>query len=210
MITEVLLVGLGGIGSNLLGLVAPALSRCGFCVKITLMDDDLVDEPNLGHQRFTSEDIGNAKVKVLANRFASLPNILLQPLEEKLCCESQLKNYDLIIVAVDRMEPRELVHKSKAQWLDLRCQGDGYVVLDNLTGSEILGMIPGNNNATSCQINGSFDYQNIEFGFSICATIGAQWLFQNIRKLNGYNTITPGFQMGSITHGKLEVKGVVI
>ena len=209
MIAEILIVGLGGIGSNLLGLVAPALSRCGFCVNITIMDDDVVDETNLGHQRFTSGDVGKSKVRVLANRFSTLPNILFQPLEEKLCCESQLNNYDLIIVAVDRMEPRELVHSTQARWLDLRCQGDGYVVLDNLTESEILGMVPGNNSATSCQISGSFDYQNIEFGFSICATIGAQWLFQNIRKLNGYDTNTPGFQMGSITHGNLGVKGVV-
>ena len=106
------------------------------------------------------------------------------------------------------MAPRQLVHNSRAQWLDLRCQGDGYVVLDNSADPDIITMIPGNENATSCQIEGAYEFQNIEFGFSICATIGAQWLFQKIRQFHGYETKTPSFQMGSITNGELRLSGV--
>ena len=208
MIPNILLVGLGGIGSNLLELVAPALNRCGLEANISIMDDDLVDESNLGHQRFSKDDVGLTKVTALANRLDSLSKVSIQPIEEKLANMSQLDDYDFIIVAVDRMAPRQLVHESRAQWLDLRCQGDGYVVLDNSTEPDIITMIPGNENATSCQIEGAYEFQNIEFGFSICATIGAQWLFQKIRQFHGYETKTPSFQMGSITNGELRLSGV--
>ena len=208
MTANILLVGLGGIGSNLLELVAPALSRCGLKAIVSIMDDDLVDESNLGHQRFSKKDIGSTKVSALAKRLNLLPNVSIQPIEEKLTNMSQLDDYDFIIVAVDRMAPRQLVHNTRSQWLDLRCQGDGYIVLDNSTEPDIITMIPGNENATSCQIEGAYEFQNIEFGFSICATIGAQWLLQKIRQFHGYETKAPSFQMGSITNGELRLSGV--
>ena len=78
------------------------------------------------------------------------------------------------------MAPRQLVHSSTTEWLDLRCQGDGYVVIDNQTNKAVIDSLPGNNKPTSCQIVGSKDFQNIEFGFSMCATIGAQWILQKL------------------------------
>ena len=47
------------------------------------------------------------------------------------------------------------------------------------------------------------EHQNLEFGFSLCATIGAQWLLQKIRQFHGHKTTTPSFRMGSITSGEL-------
>ena len=44
---RVLIVGLGGIGSNLLDLVVPVLSKSMQSLEIHLMDDDLVDLSNL-------------------------------------------------------------------------------------------------------------------------------------------------------------------
>ena len=49
---KILIVGLGGIGSSLLELVAPALSKCGLSAEITIMDDDIVDNTNLGISAF--------------------------------------------------------------------------------------------------------------------------------------------------------------
>ena len=177
---NVLIVGLGGIGSNLLELVVPALNKCDLNTNITIMDDDVVDYSNLGHQRFSVNDVGTTKVSVLSGRFGLLDKVSILPIEEKLTNLSQLDGYDLIIVAVDRMEPRQLVHNSNVAWLDLRCQGDGYIVIDNLTSHELVKSIPGNQVATSCQIEGAIAHQNIEFGFSMCATIGAQWLLQKL------------------------------
>ena len=209
MIPKILFIGLGGIGSNLLDLVVPALNICHLKVDISIMDDDIVEEDNIGHQRFTSSDIGTSKALSLSRRLSDYEHVKIIPIEEKLSKASQLHGYDLIIVAVDRMAPRQLVHSSTTEWLDLRCQGDGYVVIDNQTSKAVIDSLPGNNKPTSCQIDGSKDFQNIEFGFSMCATIGAQWILQKVRILNGYNTSTPTFRMGSISDGELCLPGGV-
>ena len=206
---KILIVGLGGIGSSLLELVSPALSKCGLSAEITIMDDDIVDNTNLGHQRFCLADVGLTKVEVLSSRFGLLDSVSILPVEEKLTNLSQLDGYDLIIVAVDRMEPRQLVHNLNVEWLDLRCQGDGYIVIDNQTSPELVRLIPGNQVATSCQIEGAIEHQNIEFGFSMCAAIGAQWMLQKIRQFHGHKTTAPSFRMGNITSGELGLNGVI-
>lgn len=203
MIPKVLIVGLGGIGSNLVELVVPALEKCMLNVHIDLMDDDLVEGGNVGHQRFVTEDIGLHKVESLENRFSTNCSVTIGSIPQKLVEAKQLEGYDIVVVAVDRMEPRNLVHNSATSWLDLRCQGDGYIMIDGTSNTEVVDSIPGNKTATSCQIQGALDYQNLEFGFAMCATLGAQWLFQRIRQCYGYNTQLPSFRMGNITGGEM-------
>ena len=58
-----LIVGAGGIGSTLVDVLTPALRRIGINCQIEIMDGDLVEATNLGHQRFTREDIGLSKVE---------------------------------------------------------------------------------------------------------------------------------------------------
>ena len=53
---KLLVVGLGGIGSQLTELIVPALEISGLNVELHLMDNDVVDESNLAHQRFSGED----------------------------------------------------------------------------------------------------------------------------------------------------------
>ena len=203
MIPKILVVGLGGIGSNLLELIIPALERCTLKAEVSIMDDDIVEVSNIGHQRFTIEDIGTSKALALSKRFGYCNNVEIIPIEEKLSDKSQLNGFDIVIVAVDRMTPRRIVHESTAAWLDLRCQGDGYIVLDYLTEKHKLQLIPSSENPTSCQIEGAIEFQNIEFGFAICATIGAQWVLQKVRMIYGYKTKTPNFRVGSISDGEL-------
>ena len=50
---KLLVVGLGGIGSQLTELIVPALDISGLNVELYLMDNDVVDESNLAHQRFS-------------------------------------------------------------------------------------------------------------------------------------------------------------
>ena len=69
---KILIVGLGGIGSNLLELVVPVLIRLSQQLEL-MMDDDLVDESNLAHQRFTQSEIGLAKVDALNAHFQNQP-----------------------------------------------------------------------------------------------------------------------------------------
>ncbi|HIG03248.1 MAG TPA: hypothetical protein EYQ53_02540 [Candidatus Poseidoniales archaeon] len=199
----VLLVGAGGIGSSVIELLVPALERCNTRCQIDIMDDDKVKETNLGHQKFTSLEVGQFKVDALANRFEDAKNIIIDPITERLTQGSQLEYYDLVIVAVDSPTPRKIVHTDAAAWLDLRCRGDGWLLLDNNTNPEIVSSLSPTHKPTSCQIEGAIAAGNIEFGFAAVAAAGAQWAFQFIRQYYGNNTSTPSAQMSSLTHGSL-------
>jgi hypothetical protein len=205
-ITDILVVGLGGIGSNLVDLVVPALERCKINVNLSIMDDDIVDHSNLGHQRYSKQEVGQNKAKCLAKRHSKLDFVNVVALDEALSNSEQLDQYDVIIVAVDRPEPRELVHRMDIDWLDLRCQGDGWIIIDSSTDSKIVDHLPQSKKPTSCQMPGAIENGNIEFGFAAVAVIGAQWLFQKMRLINGANTQLPGFRMGYLTHGEINPK----
>ena len=68
-VTKILIVGLGGIGSNLFDLVMPVISKSLYPLEIHLMDDDSVDRSNLVHQRFTESDIGLSKAETLVQGY---------------------------------------------------------------------------------------------------------------------------------------------
>ena len=202
---KILIVGLGGIGSNLLELVVPVLSRLSQQLEIHLMYDDLVDESNLAHQRFTQSEIGLAKVDALSTRFPKSASLTLVPRAEKLTDPKQLLGYDIIIAAVDNDTPRKLVHQSGIVWSDLRCQGDGWIIIDNETENSTVAKLPPQIKPTSCQLPGAIESGNIEFGFATAAAIGAQWLCQKLRMIRGDNTRTPRFAMGYLTYGQMKI-----
>ena len=129
---NVLIVGAGGIGTTLVDLLVPALERTAIDAKITLLDGDIVEASNLGHQRFTEEQIGQHKVTALAGRFAGKgAHVELIAKNENLRNAEQLIGYDLVVVCVDRPEPRRLVHALDVPWIDLRCSGDGWMILSS-------------------------------------------------------------------------------
>ncbi|MEC7042098.1 MAG: ThiF family adenylyltransferase, partial [Candidatus Thermoplasmatota archaeon] len=71
---EIHIIGTGGIGSNLISLLLPAL-RNGVVAKqldglsFHLHDADIVEEKNLVHQRFVKSQIDMRKVEALANDY---------------------------------------------------------------------------------------------------------------------------------------------
>ena len=200
---NLLIVGAGGIGSTLLDLLAPAASRCNLNCRITMMDDDLVEANNLGHQRFGNSEVGMLKVDALAQRHNTYPGIEVVARGEALRKANQLAEYDVVVVAVDRPEPRALVHNSDKPWLDLRCRGDGWMLLDSNTDSTIISQLSPPHEPTSCQLKGALEAGNIEFGFAAVAAAGAQWLLQHMRLVTGATTTTPMAQMNSLTMGPL-------
>ena len=139
-IINVLIVGLGGIGSQLTDLIAPVLRSTLLLpeIRLHLMDGDIVEEGNLGHQRFTEDDIGKSKAEVLSKRHHVGWKLPVITHNKNLTSASQLEGYDIIVVAVDRQEPRQLVHNSGAHWVDLRCRGDGWLLIDSDTNRNIL------------------------------------------------------------------------
>ena len=201
---KILVVGLGGIGSQLTELIVPALDISGLNVELNLMDGDVVENNNLAHQRFSSEDENSPKVEVLQQRYQRYKHVKTIAHNNNLTTQSQLEGYDIIVVAVDRQEPRNLVHKSDAHWVDMRCQGDGWLLIDSDTNKSILDKIPNNKQPVGCQLPGAIESGNIEFGFAAVAALGAQWVIQKIRMLRGHNSTTPKFGMGYLTHGQMK------
>ena len=205
---KILVVGLGGIGSQLTELVVPALNISQFNVELNFMDGDIVENNNLAHQRFSSEDEDSPKVEVLQQRYQRYEHVKTIAHNNNLTSQSQLADYDIIVVAVDRQEPRNLVHGSDAHWVDLRCQGDGWLLIDSDTNRSIVSSIPNNKQPVGCQLPGAIESGNIEFGFAVVAALGAQWVMQKIRMLAGHNSKTPKFIMGYLTHGQMKTSAL--
>ena len=72
---KILIVGAGGIGGLAFDLIVPALEKIQQKCSITIMDGDIVEDSNLGHQRFEKSDVGGFKTKTLVKKFDSLRNV---------------------------------------------------------------------------------------------------------------------------------------
>ena len=196
---NLLLIGAGGIGTQLTELLVAALRRVSLSGTITLMDADIVEAGNLGHQRYTEDDIGQAKVACLAKRLDDATSSLrVQGKVENLREAEQLKGADLVIVCVDRPEPRRLVHGLDVPWVDVRCSGDGWLMLSSETSPALLERMTPDHEPMSCQVEGALEAGNLEFGFAAAAAHGAQWAFQQWR-----GRTPPVQSMGSLTYGLL-------
>ena len=207
----VLVIGAGGIGGLLVDLVARAIAESGFNeqigpVSLTVMDGDIVEARNLPHQRFSRTDIGRPKVIALTDSLDVSNGIELIPIAEDFSEETDTSTYDLVVVAVDSERPRDLVHVRAKHWLDLRSTGDGFVMFSHETEPEILDNHPRSPEgvSASCQLGDAIEKGNIQFGFALAATIGAQWVIQWLR-----GSTTPTSRMYSIHMGTLPffVKG---
>lgn len=194
------IIGAGGIGSQTVDLLIPALRRIKAQCQIILMDADLVEDTNLGHQKYTNTDIGKAKVDCLAAKYTSQDEDLvsIKGISENFRTLEQLKNSDYVIVCVDRPEPRRLVHNLDIPWIDLRCGGDGYLVLSSDSEKELVAQMTPDHEPKSCQHEGALNIGNLEFGFAIAASYGAQWALQQIR-----DSFSPIQAMGSMNFGQL-------
>ncbi len=209
---KMVIVGLGGIGSTLVDLLVPALSTSEVAtsldgIEIELMDSDEVESSNIPHQRFDSADEGRPKASVLADRHrtdaTSSVRVCAAPLD--LVDSSQLTDADLVVIAVDRPDPRRIVHAlSDVAWLDIRCRGDAMLALDHRSDIADVDRLTPDHKAVSCQLDGAIAIGNIEFGFSIAASHAAQWCLQTLRQMSGANTKPPPARAFSITHGLLQ------
>jgi len=196
---NLLLVGAGGIGTQLTELLVPALRRVNLQGSITLMDADIVEATNLGHQRYTESDIGSAKVSAIAKRLDDENSSLrVKAIAKNLRTAEQLGGYDFVVVCVDRPEPRRLVHQLDVPWLDLRCSGDGHVALSSQSLPALVERMTPDHAPASCQVPGALDAGNLEYGFASAAAFGAQWATQLWR-----GRPAPVQSMGSLTYGAL-------
>lgn len=100
--SHILLLGVGGGGSN----IACLLAGMGIG-RITIVDSDVVEESNLGRQfLFTEPDIGKPKVDVAAQRIKSMnQHLSVRPIRMRVDSakdvENLLQDVDLVICALD-------------------------------------------------------------------------------------------------------------
>lgn len=196
---SLLIIGAGGIGTTVVDLLVPALERIQLGAKITLMDGDTVEASNLGHQNYSAADIGTFKVDALASKWSKANGLQVHSVAENLRDFEQLDGYDLVIICVDRPEPRRLVHALDVPWIDLRCSGDGWMVFTSDSDPNLVAQMTPDHEPMSCQVEGALDAGNLEFGFSIAGTFGAQWILQQLRERRA-----PVQSIGSLTYGSFE------
>lgn len=209
-LTRILMIGAGGIGSLLAGHVGRAFAYSGLSeqvgsLEMTLMDGDVVEPRNLPHQQFTQNDHSKPKVIAIhenlgAAGFFSVNSVNILTISKDFSAQIDLSIYDLVVVAVDREEPRTLVHSNAKNWLDLRARGDGFVMWSHKDPLHVLDSLPKlpEGTSTSCQLADAVESGNIQFGFALAAAHGAQWIIQWLRGAS-----TPSGKLYSIHMGEL-------
>ncbi len=203
------IVGMGGIGSHLIHSLAPALhtgrlSESLGGVSMHIFDSDSVSESNLMHQRFVPSDVGRKKVDAVRDSLSGFLGGTLEIVARSEDVRAPLDGYDFVIVCVDSDEARRAVHGSGSPWLDLRCIGDGYIAIDNRVKEDVIDSLTSNAGSASCQLEGSLESGNIQFGYMASAAHGAQWAIQMLRLLSGQDGVMlPVPTSSSITFGTL-------
>jgi len=137
--------------------------------------------------------------KILSMNWKSDKKLTMYYSSENLRDFEQLDGYDLVVICVDRPEPRRLVHALGVPWIDLRCSGDGWMVFTSDSDPNLVAQMTPNHEPMSCQVEGALDAGNLEFGFSIAGTFGAQWILQQLRERRA-----PLQSIGSLTYGSFE------
>ncbi len=206
------IVGAGGIGSNLLPHLARALSAGELIeninpIRLRIIDGDVVEQGNLQHQNFSVDDINTFKTDSIVNPLKYLENqfLRIESITENVRGPTHIADSDLVIVAVDSMLVRRLVHRYADYWLDLRCQGDGYIALDyRMDPVDITKLTPLNDESASCQLPGAIESGNIQFGHLLAGAHGSQWVIQFLRIISGEDTASlPSPQTANISFGTL-------
>lgn len=137
-IRQIVMVGLGGTGSQL----ARSVARMVFDMRerrlqiprLVLVDPDKVERKNVGRQMFTVADIGKYKATLLASRFnkALGLDILALPRRFNPKMLKHQQRETLLIGCVDNPEARRAMAETKSLWLDCGNHYDtGQVILGN-------------------------------------------------------------------------------
>lgn len=141
------LIGAGGTGSQVVGALARmdyALYKLGHPgLSVTIIDDDIVTEANIGRQLFSASDIGLSKANVLATRINSFYGTDWEA-KKMMYDGNNLDAANITITCVDNVNARIAIGKNlrgtngfddrmQIYWLDFGNQLDrGQVILGTL------------------------------------------------------------------------------
>lgn len=154
--SKILLLGLGGGGSNILTLLAGLGPQ-----KITIIDYDVVEEENLGRQfLYREDDIGKNKTEVAKKAIQAInSNIEIEAHNIKITnahdIESYVKEVDIVICAVD--EPQFLITRIVNQAI-VRGNKPCVFAGSQVSHGRVFTIIPG--------VTGCFDCLNIHYSIT--------------------------------------------
>lgn len=179
---KIAVIGCGGIGSYFIRSLSEMIKRdlSGFDkinpMAIDIFDYDKVEEKNLLYQNFDIEDLDRNKAEVLAEKTG------YKAITEKIERAEQLAGYDLVVMAVDNNEVRNLVYEAGRPFLDLRAKGKGIMVcLTQKNDPEYLALTQDTGEKGGCQYSRDIEDKTIELGNRIVAEIGLQYLVDYMR-----------------------------
>jgi hypothetical protein len=179
---KIAIIGLNGIGSYFVRGLSELIKKdvAGLdkinVMGIDLFDFDTIEEKNFAYTIYDIEHLGRNKAEVLAEMTG------YKARAEKIEKTEQLADYDLIILAVDNNEVRNLVYEAGNKFLDLRAKGKGIMVyLTEKEDIEYLELTKDTGEKGGCQYEKDIEDKTIELGNRIVAEIGLQYLVDYLR-----------------------------
>jgi hypothetical protein len=179
---KIAIIGLNGIGSyfvrGLSELIKKDISGLDKInvMGIDLFDFDTIEEKNFAYTIYDIEHLGRNKAEVLAELTG------YKARAEKIEKVEQLEEYDLIVLAVDNNEVRNIVYQTEKPFLDLRAKGKGIMVyLTQKEDIEYIRLTENTGKKGGCQYEQDIEDKTIELGNRIVAEIGLQYLVDYLR-----------------------------
>ena len=184
---DVLIVGAGGIGSWLCRDLSNAIDTAQFgrkdLIRVTVADDDQIEDKNLRYQDFTEEDLYDNKSEVMADRYGFVAH------PERIENLTGYGTYGLILCCVDNTRfRRELFNQFVTGgpfWIDLRSEGATVAAFTKHKQNsldKLLATLPEEIEEGSCQRAEDLANNTIQYGNRIIASIGAQFALNWHRK----------------------------
>ena len=172
---SVSVIGVGGNGTQALNDLAKinssliALGHIG--LQVTAYDDDIVEEPNIGRQKFSSQDLGQNKASIIITRLNRFYGTNWEAIPKKFEKTTDLKT-NIIISCVDNVKARVDIgesfskvncryadHKTPYYWLDF---GNGKDFGQFVLGSVLMEQ-PASKHKTTDKLKTIFDiFPNME------------------------------------------------
>jgi PRTRC genetic system ThiF family protein len=210
---HVVLVGAGGTGSHVLtGLVDLHLSMLALGhpegLDVTVYDDDMVSEANVGRQKFAPSDVGLPKAMVLVNRANMLFGTNWKAKVSRIDKGSRI-SADIVIGCVDNRLARASIAQvfRGAYWLDFgNRRDDGQVVLGQIawdSKDRSADRLPHVGELFPDSINPDLEEQDDSPSCSLAEALEKQSLFINKSVADyGLNILSMLFRQGEIAfHG---------
>lgn len=217
---DVVVVGAGGTGSQVIAGLAQlhyALLSLGnqYGLHVTLIDDDLVSEANIGRQMFYPSDIGHPKAEILINRINLTMGLTWEAEAARVVANANIRA-DILIGCVDNRKARkhmlEALSSNGGYWLDYgNREHDGQVILGQVLPSwsrkeEQKARLPHVGDLFPELIDPSLDAEDDAPSCSLADALQKQSLFVNRSvAVWGLNMLWELFR-----HGKLDYHGVFV